>query len=115
MTWLDDITDSMDTNLSKLWEMVKDREVGCRSPWGSQRVGHDLGTKQQQSSLGDTFSLINQQKVTTADILFPCATSSEKSSRRKRKRSPKRDCSLYLYSLCLSEFVFSNTCQLPQV
>ena len=32
MRWLDGITDSIDMSLSKLQEMVKDREVACCSP-----------------------------------------------------------------------------------
>ena len=45
MPWLDSITDSVDMNLSKLWEVVKEGKPGVLQSMGSQRVRHDPETK----------------------------------------------------------------------
>ena len=47
LSWLDSITDSIDMNLSKLWEIVKNKEAWCVAGQGLAIVRHDVVTEQQ--------------------------------------------------------------------
>ena len=86
MRWLDGITSSMNMSLSKLRELVMDREAGVLQSKGSQRVGHDWVTELNWTECAHCVTAIkgdiNSNTIIVGDFNIPL-TPTDRSSRQK--------------------------------
>ena len=71
---LDGITDSVDMNVSKLREMLRDKKPVILQSMESRRVGHDLATEQQQQQASEGNSALDVSGFHFSSVAQLCLT-----------------------------------------